>query len=648
MPEIRQLPPSVVNKIAAGEVIERPASVIKELVENSVDAGSTRVSVTIGKGGSEYITVSDNGCGISSEQLKLAVASHATSKLRDADDLFNVGTLGFRGEALASISEVSQFVIRSRTDENNAGSELEINGGQLSAIEPCGCPVGTSITVRNLFFNTPVRRKFLKTVQTEMGHISEALTRIALPHPKVHFTLHHNDREIYDLPATDEWQERIASLFGRELADDLIPVEAQEGDITMSGFVADPSQNRGNNRMQYLFLNGRYIKDRALSHALSEAYRGLLMTGRYAIGFLQIDMPPDQVDVNVHPTKLEVRFQESGKLYSHLLSMLRTRFLSTDLTAQARLNSGQRADVSSVSTPMTQGAGGAGQGMATGSPEARAASARSEVSSWARSQFSGSGGTPSFQKFPDSGGFLGQGGASSSMPAPQQGGLDLQFPSATSSDVGAVSPAAGDIPFGEDGPTRAVSNQGTPAIQVYHRYLITETEEGVMIIDQHALHERILYEEIREKVLGGNAEMQRLLVPEPVQLTAGEAAAVLENREMLAKLGVEVESFGNDTVLVSAYPAMLAQLNPSEVIRQIAEQLMTPEKQIDRRDVLDELLHMISCKAAIKAGDRLTPDEISALLERRHLCQDAHHCPHGRPTTLVFSRDELDRRFKRI
>lgn len=632
MPEICQLPPSVVNKIAAGEVIERPASVIKELVENSVDAGATRVNVTIGKGGSEYISVSDNGCGISADQLQLAVASHATSKLRDADDLFNVGTLGFRGEALASVSEVSQFVIRSRTDENNAGAELEINGGQLSAVEPCGCPVGTSITVRNLFFNTPVRRKFLKTVQTEMGHISEALTRIALPHPQVHFTLHHNDREIYDLPATDDWRERVAALFGRELADDLIPVEAQEGDITMSGFVADPSQNRGNNRMQYLFLNGRHIKDRALSHALSEAYRGLLMTGRYAIAFLKIDMPPDQVDVNVHPTKMEVRFQESGKLYSQLLSMLRTRFLATDLTAHARLNSGtQPQDSPGAPTPVssvgTAGQGGGGY-----------ANARSEINRWAQSQLPGGAGVSDFKKFPDSG----------PLPTSRQSSFDLQFPSTADASIGPSSlpPAygAGDV----GGATRSVSSQGTPAMQVYNRYLITETEEGVMVIDQHALHERILYEEIREKVLAGKAETQRLLVPEPVQLTAAESAAVLDNSETLTQLGIEVEPFGNDTVLVSSYPAMLANLNAGEVLRQMAERLLTPEKQVDRRDLLDELLHMISCKAAIKAGDRLTSEEINALLERRHLCQDAHHCPHGRPTTLVFSRDELDRRFKRI
>ena len=635
MPDILQLPTSVVNKIAAGEVIERPASVVKELVENSVDAGAKRIDVTIGKGGSELIQISDDGCGIAPEQLTLAVASHATSKLKDADDLFRVGTLGFRGEALASIAEVSQFCIRSRTSGETAGAELQINGGKASEVEPCGCPVGTSISVRNLFFNTPVRQKFMRTVQTEMGHITEALTRIALPHQDVHFTLTHNGRLVHDLPPVDDWRDRIAELYGRDLGGDLMKVSSSEGDVHMSGYVADPSQSRGNNRMQYIFLNGRHIKDRALTHALGEAYRGLLMTGRYAIAFLNIDLPADLVDVNVHPTKLEVRFQDSGKLYKQLLNMIRSRFLASDLTAKARLD--DAASLGPGAPSVGAGRAHAGPYSEPVSAAANAASgisARDSINNWA----SGGATTP-FQKFPGGGAnSFSTSPATGAFPSESQSSLDLQFPNAPTS-AESMSTVQNETSY---------SAQGTPAMQVYNRYLITETDEGVVVIDQHALHERILYEEIREKVLSDSVEMQRLLVPEPVQLTAGEAAAVMENRETLAKLGVEVDEFGNDTILIAAYPAMLANLNPGEVLRNIAEKLMTPEKQLERRDLLDELLHMISCKAAIKAGDRLTSDEIGAMIERRHLVQDAHHCPHGRPTTLVFSRDELDKRFKRI
>jgi len=631
MRTIQQLPPLVVNQIAAGEVIERPASVVKELVENSVDAGARRIDVAVVQGGLDLVEVADDGHGIPAEQLPLAVASHATSKLRTADDLFQVGTLGFRGEALASIAAVSQFRVRSRTADSAAGAELAVHGGQPGDVAPCGCPVGTSVTARNLFFNTPVRRRFLRTVQTEMGHVSEALTRIALPYHKRHFTLRHNDRQIHDLPPVADWRQRISALFGRELADELIDVREEQGQVRMHGFVANPSQNRGNNRMQYLFLNGRHIRDKALSHALSEAYRGLLMTGRHAIAFLCLEMPAELVDVNVHPTKLEVRFQDGSQLYGQLLRMLRSRFLSSELTAQARLSEPDRA------------AGGTDPAAAGAKPPL---GSRTDVNRWAETQ--------AFRKFPEL------------LPerTGHQSSLDLQFPSASTTPPVPPSVPVGDRPSAEPPPrhpgpspraaaepprggTRTVLAEGVPAMQVYNRYLITETDEGVVVIDQHALHERILYEEIREKVTAGAVEKQKLLVPEPVQLTPAEAAAILENRETLGQLGMVVESFGGDTVLVEAYPAMLANWNPSEIVRQVAELLITSPREIERRDVLDRLLHMISCKAAIKAGDRLTSEEITALLERRHVVQDAHHCPHGRPTALIFSRDELDRRFKR-
>ena len=334
MNEIRILPPSVVNKIAAGEVIERPASVVKELMENSIDAGATRIDVTVEQGGLELVRVSDDGHGIAAEQLTLSVAAHATSKIRDADELFRVGSLGFRGEALASIAEVSRLVLRSRTRHSEAGSQLEVAGGHATPVGPCGTPLGTTIEVRQLFYNTPVRRKFLRTTQTEMGHIGEAFTRIALARPRVACTLRHQGRVIHELPPADDWRTRIAAFFGDELAADLIDVQSADEGIRLAGYVANPSHSRANPRMQYLFLNGRAIRDRSLQHALGEAYRGLLLSGRYPIAFLQIEMPPEMVDVNVHPTKLEVRFQEAGRLYGQLLGTLRTRFLTTDLTAR--------------------------------------------------------------------------------------------------------------------------------------------------------------------------------------------------------------------------------------------------------------------------------------------------------------------------
>jgi DNA mismatch repair protein MutL len=339
MSRIRVLAPDVVNKIAAGEVIERPASVVKELVENSLDAGARRIDIAVEQGGIELIRVVDDGCGVAPEQLELAVASHATSKIMDADDLFRVATLGFRGEALASIAAVSRLVFRSRTAEAATAAELDVVGGAAEPLRPAGGPCGTCVEVRNLFFNTPVRQKFMRTTQTEMGHLSEAVSRLALAHPQVHFTLSHGGRLLHDLPPGDARQ-RVAALFGPELAENLIAVSSVDGEVHLAGDVANPSQSRPNNRMQYLFLNGRFIRDRSLQHALGEAYRGLLLTGRFPVCFLHLKMPPAAVDVNVHPTKLEVRFQDGGRVYSQLLGTLRTKFLSTDLIARAHVPAG--------------------------------------------------------------------------------------------------------------------------------------------------------------------------------------------------------------------------------------------------------------------------------------------------------------------
>lgn len=634
MPDIIQLPTSVINKIAAGEVIERPASVVKELLENAIDAGATRIDVTVEQGGSELIRIVDNGCGIAAEQLPLAIASHATSKIRDADDLFHVGTMGFRGEALASIAEVSQLTIRSRPAHCEAAAQLDVDGGKAGPVTPCGAPIGTTMEVRRLFFNTPVRRKFMRSTQAEMAHISEAVTRIALAWPERHFTLRHNERTVFDLPPVAQWRDRIAALFGAEIANGLLSVSSRDSEAKLEGFVADPNLSRANNRMQYLLLNRRYIRDRSLQHALSEAYRGLLMVGRYPIAFVRLDIPVDTVDVNVHPTKLEVRFQDSGRLYSQLLGTIRKKFLASDLTPRVHQPSPAYAAVGASSLDAT------GDGA---HDSASAQQHREELVAWAKGALGG--GTLATEKDP-------------------QAELELRFDSRAPLTLNRLdeqwsqrvaeshtAPAHGAASYQASpaqAPVVARSDMAVQAIQLHNRYLITESADGMVVVDQHALHERILYEQLRVKVNAGHLETQRLLVPEPVTLTPAEAAAALDAKDALAQIGIEVEPFGGDTVLISSYPAMLANMSPAEMLRQVVDSLLAGEKAPERRDLLDELLHMIACKAAIKAGDRLTPEEMSALLEQRHHFQDSHHCPHGRPTALLFTRDELDRRFKRI
>jgi DNA mismatch repair protein MutL len=394
--------------------------------------------------------------------------------------------------------------------------------------------------------------------------------------------------------------------------------------------------SRATARMQYLFLNGRAIRDRALQHALGEAYRGLMLTGRQPICFLRLDMPAELVDVNVHPTKQEVRFQDSGRLYSQLLGTLRTKFLTTDLTARGSSPVGLGGDVDDA----TSLSAGASELVKWAKQELGNRAQEVAASSNVQRQFGGSveGTDAASSRFT----------AEAPMPVMDSGPLRLHrldTPERRSFDIGK---AMNETPTEPGTPWGGVGSASRGALQVHNRYLVLENDAGIEVIDQHALHERILYEQIREKVLGNSLESQKLLVPEPVDLSATEAAAVLEHTELLAQLGVEVQPFGGETVLVSSYPAMLANLSPAEVLHDLVEKLLPGGRQPDARDLLDELLHMIACKAAVKFGDRLSAEEVDALLAQRHIVQDQHHCPHGRPTALVFTREDLDRQFKRI
>ncbi|OYP37896.1 DNA mismatch repair endonuclease MutL [Rhodopirellula sp. MGV] len=659
LPTIRQLPPNLINQIAAGEVIERPASVVKELLENSVDAGSTRIEVSIVGGGTEMIRISDNGCGMTADQLPLALASHATSKLPTDEALFHVSTLGFRGEALASIGSVSQLTIRSRIDGDDAGNEVRVRGGVIEPPVPCGCGVGTVMEVRNLFFNTPVRHRFLKTAQTEKGHIVEAFTRLALANSHIHFVLNNNDKPLYDLPVTERWSERIEAFFGSEIADCLIPINSDDAQIRVSGYVCDPSVSRGNSRMQYLFLNGRHIRDRSLQHALGEAYRGLLMVGRHPVCFLRMSMPAEMIDVNVHPTKLEVRFTDGGRVYSRLLQTLRHHFLTTDMT--------QRVGPSSPANQPTQS--DAPQGPTVPVLNRTEQAHRQSVIEWART-----GRSPD-EVFvsPNRGGDnmpTNAGPIASQNSMTSLGGVpDFQpYPSGNSMGLPATGMAStGDADFAPD-PNLApwddphmpigdppLSRNGHPSVcylgfQVHNRYLVTQDEKGMVVIDQHALHERVLYERVKTKVLdsGQALESQGLLVPETVSLTPAERTAVLEHQDTLRQIGMDIEDFGGETVVIRSYPAMLRKTPPAEMLRTLMESVLGGGKKPEPIELLNHLLSTIACKAAVKAGDPLSPEEIESLLEQKDLFNDTHHCPHGRPTALFFSRDELDRMFGRL
>ena len=613
MGRIHTLPMSVVNRIAAGEVVERPASVVKELLENALDASPSRIAVTLEQGGVGLVRVVDDGAGIDAEDLPLAVSPHATSKLRVADDLERIGTLGFRGEALASISEVARVVIRSRTPTGEHGARLEVDSGVMGEVAPEGCPVGTTVEVHQLFSKVPARRAFLRAPSTEWSHASEAFVRTALAHPAVAMTLDHNGRRVHDLPVADRWRTRIGDLFGTQLAERLIEVEASDEEISVHGLVGRPEDDMAGTRLQHLFVSGRPFRDRSILHAVQEGYRGVLLTGRQPIAFLRFEIPPDLVDVNVHPAKMEVRFRDPSRLYRLVLSALRTKFLTLDLRAPLAPpgEPGRKASAAAAAWPPLgeprQGTGMSDERLKAPSPEPWFTA---PLPPWKPQ-------TPLASPSP-------------SMPATLPGWEEES-----------------------DDRKTVAAERVERAVQMHDRYLVVESREGIEVIDQHALHERVLYERFKGAIAAGSLEVQPLLIPERLDLAPADLEVVTEHAEALASAGLRVEPFGGSTVIVTAKPVLAGGTSAAEMLREVVDRIaaLPPAASAGTGGassmLVDEVLHGLACKAAIKAGDPLSQPEIDALVRDRHLVTDAHHCPHGRPTSLTLSRHELDRQFRR-
>jgi len=631
MGKIVVLPPHWVNKIAAGEVVERPASVLKELLENSLDAGARRIVVDLEEGGKKLIRVADDGGGIAGDELGLAVAAHATSKLAREEDLYGIQTLGFRGEALASIASVSQLELVSRPGEALEGARLEVQGGEQRGPMPAAAPPGTAVAVRNLFWNTPARRKFLRATNTELGHLIEAFTRVVLAYPQVHFTLAHNGRTLYELPAGQALRERIGTLFSRDLADDLLSVVREDPGLKVGGLVAPPRQARSSSQWQYVFVNGRCIRDRFIGHAVREAYRGLLEGSRQPVVFLFLQMPAELVDVNVHPAKSEVRFADANRVHSSVLAAIRDRLLSTDLTAavgREALHSDEGAGARAVRAAdgrieeEEDRSGGGGE-----SQDARRARVRQAMADFFKS-------------------------ASLSRPAGRCGREWAPAEAATAPPQPAArareAPATGASE--RTGVREEEGEPGAPArrfVQLHNSYLVTETEEGVLIIDQHALHERILYEQLQAQLGEGRLASQRRLIPETVEATAKQMAAAEDAAEMLRQLGIVLERFGPRSLAIQGFPGLLEQVAAREFVSDLLDLVAGESGRASREELLHRVLDMMACKAAIKAGDPLTDGEIEALLSRRQGVERSSNCPHGRPTTIRLSLSQLDKEFKR-
>ena len=599
MGRIVHLDQNMINMIAAGEVIERPASVVKELLENSIDAGATEITIAIEDGGRKLISITDNGGGMDAEDLDAAFASHATSKIKDTNDLHAIATLGFRGEALASMASIAQVRTVSRTPDADQAHCIEIDCGRKGPVSPCSGDVGTTIQIRDIFYKTPARRKFLRTANTEMGHISEQFTRIALAHPQLDLTLIHNNREVHRLARNQDLKQRLGRLFPMLPVDDLIETDINEKGIRIRALLGRPPTSRTNNRFQYAFLNTRFVRDKFISHAIKEAYRGLLEPNRFPVVFLFVEMPYDDYDVNVHPTKTEVRFYNSNLVHSQILGALREKLLGTDLHVAAQLPA-------EPAVPGTE---------TNGAQRAR----RQEISD-AMAEF--------FKKH---------------RPVNRQQQFDLQ-PAKPGRHVPVDRSEPSIRPMA---PAAAPGLEERTYIQIHDSYIIEQTNEGFVIIDQHALHERMLHETLRQRVRRAPLESQRLLLPESFEVTDAQADAIESSADLIARLGIELTPFGPKTYAVQAFPTLLARRAPVAFVQDLVDLLAARSGTLNAEDLLDEVLSMTACKAAIKAGQKLADSEIEQLLGDRAKYESTTRCPHGRPTTITFSMGELEKQFKR-
>ncbi len=625
MVAIRVLPPEIVNRIAAGEVVERPASVVKELIENAIDAGADEIALHVEDGGKKRIRVRDNGGGMTPEDLPLAFQSHSTSKLPLLDspetasglDLFMIETLGFRGEALASIASVAEIEVTSRT----AGSECAYRfrpGPSAAGPEPSAAPPGTTVDVRNIFSKLPARRKFLRATSTELSHVVEQVVRLALAHPEVAFSMTHGKREVLDVPRSDGLASRVARILGEERARDLIEIPARDHDgVRVQGLVAPPHIHRSDAKGQNFFVNGRWVRDRVLAHAVREAYSRYQIPGRQPIAYLLVDVPREQVDVNVHPQKTEIRFHDSRRVHRAVHAAV----------SEALEGVGVRPARAREAPAQVSGTGAA----APPSPGARAAVRAAfqerveKIRDATRDHFD-----------------LPARGERGARPATRR-------PAGTTVDPTPVAP-----------PRQAAANRmqtGAPsrprAIQVLREFIVTESDEGLLLIDQHALHEKVLHERILRQLRDASVPAQRLLLPEVVALPDELAPFVPRLIELMARFGFELEPFGDREVAIQAIPVVIDREPARDIIREVADWIRDDPRGDEEGagGVVDEILHrvasLMACKQAVKAGTSLGDEEIAALLEESDAATDPRYCPHGRPTAIVLTRGELERRFDR-
>ncbi len=603
---IRVLSRDVADRIAAGEVVERPASVVKELVENALDAGARSVTVEIAGGGRTLIRVADDGSGMTPEDLALCLLPHATSKIAAAEDIFHVATFGFRGEALAAVGSVSETRVVSRPEDRSLGASVEAAFGDIGPVRDAGAPRGTTVEVHHLFRNTPARLKFLKSDTAEAQAVMEALLRLALPRPDVSFRLRRDGRDVLEVEGGVDSRQRLRDLFGADMADEALEAASERSDIRVSGFVLPPGGARPSARWQYLFLNGRYIRDRGLVQAVHRAFQGLLIHGRHPVFFLGIEMDPGRVDVNVHPTKIEVRFRERDLVFSAVCDAVR-RALDAGGGVRRLETAGFLAEA--PESPMLPVPAAAPVPAADGPDLFRSEDLR-ELESRLYPR-----GVPQAPR------------SAGAAPAPRSAG--------------------GALPQVHAPPVPRPASGGRRHLQVHGSWILVEDAKGVLVVDQHALHERMLFERLLERVTAGAVESQTLLAPVVVDLPAPDFALAGEAAEALAAAGLVVAPFGPRSVAVRALPALLARMDPAEALLAALEPLREDGGAPPLLDRVREVCAHLACRAAVKFHERLHAAEIDVLLDFLGSHPRAGTCPHGRPTRVAIPLGELARAFER-
>jgi DNA mismatch repair protein MutL len=606
MPVIRPLPPELINQIAAGEVIERPSSVVKELVENSLDAGATRVEVDIEQGGARLIRVRDDGGGIAPDELPLAVASHATSKIGSFDDLEHVASMGFRGEALASVSSVARFALTSRQHEAEAAFRIEVDGGRLQAARPAQHPPGTSVEVRDLFYNVPARKKFMRAERTEFAHIDDLLKSLALARGSVEFRLSHNGKPVRIWKAARDAQAqlaRVAEVLGEDFPAQSLRVDHAAAGLRLSGWVGLPTASRAQADQQYFYVNGRLVRDRVVAHAVRQAYADVLFHGRHPAFVLYLELDPAGVDVNVHPAKHEVRFREQRLVHDFLF---RTLHEALSQTRAGQVESHAQADDGRLH-------------MSTASAPAPGLPGIARLSSWPTRA--------------------------------EQNRLALGVRDEPLADYAALlgepprgAPVAATMPAAEEGEAPPL---GYAIAQLKNIYVLAENAQGLVLVDMHAAHERITYEKLKAGRAGSNLRSQLLLVPLNLAVSAKEAAAAEEHADALAEWGLELSRSGPSGVVVRRIPALLEGADVTRLTRDVLAELAQHGSSRRLQELENELLSTMACHGSVRAGRRLSLPEMNALLREMEATERSGQCNHGRPTWTQLSLSELDRLFMR-